>query len=149
MLYSLLLLSVISFSVCVDTNLSKIISESKRTECFNVLHSEDPDHYSRLWLVGFLKWVGYTIDEICSIIDKEACWQDYDPRMTWCQVSSVFRRNSSNGAISSHFEGVGSAPGGTLESPPYERKRPCAVRWILCRDCPDLVNHHCMWVTRK
>ncbi len=74
-----------------DADLSKVISFEKRQELYNILHSEDPDHYSRLWLVGFLKFCGYGIEEICAIIHYEACWANYDTRMTYCQVASVFR----------------------------------------------------------
>lgn len=51
-----------------DADLSKVRSFEKRQEIYNILHSEDPDHYSRLWLTGFLKFCGYGIDERCSII---------------------------------------------------------------------------------
>lgn len=74
-----------------DGDLSKVISFEKRQELYNILHSEDPDHYYRLWLVDFLKFCGYSFEEICAVIHHEACWSDYDPRMTWCQVNSVFR----------------------------------------------------------
>ncbi|GFO95879.1 uncharacterized protein ig2599ANME_0060 [groundwater metagenome] len=79
-----------------DADLSKVISFEKRQELYNILHSEDPSHYERLWLAGFLKFCGYNIEEICAIIHHEACWSDYDPRMTWCQVNSVFRSGGCN-----------------------------------------------------
>ncbi len=81
-----------------DADLSKVISFEKRQELYNILHSEDPDHYSRLWLVGFLKFCGYSIGEICAIIHHEACWANYDTRMTWCQVNSAFRSRGHDGA---------------------------------------------------
>jgi len=74
-----------------DADLLKVISFEKRQELYNILHSEDPDHYSLLWLVGFLKFCDYSIDEICAIIHHETCWVNYDTRMTYCQVASVFR----------------------------------------------------------
>ncbi len=83
-----------------DADLSKVISFEKRQELYNILHSEDPDHYSRLWLVGFLKFCGYSIEEVCAIIHHEACWSDYDPRMTWCQVASVFRSSGHDRVLS-------------------------------------------------
>ena len=76
-----------------DTDLTKVRSFEKRQELFNTLHSEDPDHYSRLHLASFLKYVGYSLEEICDIIAKEASWSDYDHNMTYCQVRSVFRDN--------------------------------------------------------
>lgn len=75
----------------VDTDLSKVRSFEKQQELFNILHSEDACHSERLYLVGFLKSVGYSLEEICAIIDKEASWADYDATMTYCQVQSVFR----------------------------------------------------------
>lgn len=83
-----------------DADLSKVISFEKRQELYNILHSEDPDHYSRLWLVGFLKFCGYSIEEICTIIHHEASWADYDDRTTWCQVNSVFRSSGHGRALS-------------------------------------------------
>jgi len=78
-------------SSSTDVDLSKVISFEKRQELFNILHSEDPDHYSRLWLTGFLKFCGYNLEEICAIIHNESCWANYDTSMTYCQVASVFR----------------------------------------------------------
>jgi hypothetical protein len=78
-------------SSSLDIDLVKIRSFEKKQEVYNILHSNDPCHYERLYLVGFLKHVGYTLEEICSIIDHEASWGDYDASMTYCQVRSVFR----------------------------------------------------------
>lgn len=74
-----------------DLELSKVRSFEKRQELFNILHSEDAGHYERLYLAGFLKFVGYSLEEICALIDKEASWKDYDRTMTYCQVRSVFK----------------------------------------------------------
>lgn len=78
-----------------DRDLSKVYSFERRQDIYNILHSEKPDHYSRLWLVGFMKFCGYSINEICSIIRYEASWANYDDRKTWCQVNSVFRSGRS------------------------------------------------------
>lgn len=86
-----------------DSDLSKVRSFDKRTELFNILHSEDADHYSRLYLVGFLKHVGYALEEICDIIHLGCLWSDYNASVTWCHVSSVFRGSGSSGDISSRF----------------------------------------------
>lgn len=75
----------------VGSQLSKVRSFEKQQDLFNILHSEHPDHYSRLYLVGFLKYVGYSLEEICNLIDKEASWEGYDRTMTFCQVRSVFK----------------------------------------------------------
>lgn len=105
-----------------DYDLSRVRSFEKKQELLNTLHSEHPDHYSRLYLVGFLKSVGYSLEEICSIIDKEASWGDYDANMTYCQVRSIFKpggKDNKEGSpfLHSPFEGVGVEvpPGGDLE----------------------------------
>jgi hypothetical protein len=75
----------------VDADFSKVRSFEKRQELENIYHSQDPSHYERLWFVGFLKYAGYTLEEICEIIAFGAAWQDYDRNTTWCQVRSIFR----------------------------------------------------------
>lgn len=133
----------------VDCELSKVRSEEKRTELFNVLHGEDPDHYSRLWMVGFLKYVGYSLDEICDIIKIECCWSDFDESMTFCQVRSLFKGRNNNIPISSQFRKEAEAAGNPFQRVSNERaRRPCAIKWVACKDCPDLLDHHCKWVTR-
>lgn len=69
--------------------LLKIRSFEKQQEILNILHSEKPDHYSRIYLVGFLHYVGYTQDDILEIIDKEAAWMGYDATKTFNQVRSI------------------------------------------------------------
>lgn len=77
-----------------DPDLSRVRADEKRQEILGVLHSEYPDHYSRLWMACFLRFVGYDEAEILDIIDKGNSWSDYDPRTTQRQVSSVFRKNA-------------------------------------------------------
>ncbi len=172
MLLPFLLLSVINISV--DSELSKIKSFEIQQKIYNILHSEDPSHYERLWMVGFLKYVGYTVEEICDIINAEASWIDYDARVTYCQVSSIFRRQYL------HKKGVGcesatrcsnyspslcdykkckgfvalssisSRSGAWVKHEDYEKlyHRPlCAIHAdIHCPSCPDNVGHKCKWV---
>jgi len=131
------LISLIVFC-SADDELSKVRSEEKRAELFNILHSEDPDHYSRLWLVGFLKFVGYSLYEVCAIIESEACWRDYDARMTWCQVKGMFNRHNNTIPISTRlWEGSDSGGKPFHERVSFERKRPCAITWTPCKGCPD------------
>lgn len=120
----------------LDCDLSKIRSFEKQQEILNILHSEDPDHYSRLYLAGFLKHIGYSLEEICSIIDKEASWEDYDANMTYCQVNSVFRGNDH---ISSQFRKAAT----TAENPLQRVFKECTIRSIHvtcyfmdCVSCP-------------
>lgn len=75
-------------------DLDKVRADEKRQDILNILHSENPDHYSRLWMVGFLRFVGYGEDEVLDIIDKGNNWKGYDKRVTQRHVSSVFRKNA-------------------------------------------------------
>jgi hypothetical protein len=77
-----------------DPDLSKVRADEKRQEILEILHSEHPDHYSRLWMVGFLRFAGYSEAEILEIIDKGNSWSDYDSIITQRHVSSVFRKNA-------------------------------------------------------
>lgn len=112
-----------------DTDITKVISFEKRQEIFNVLHSQDASHYERLWATGFLKFVGYTADEICSIIHHEACWANYDTRTTYCQVASVFR---SRGC-------------GTTSTPRDKRSTSGGIqtKCVSSTPCPDSVDGFC------
>jgi hypothetical protein len=127
----------------VDIELSKVHSFDKQAELFNVLHSEDPSHYERLWLVGFLKYAGYTIEEICAIIDKEACWGDYDATMTYNQVSSVFRLSGRSGSGGKNI----SSPSGTwLKRSEWDKrfnKALCTLHYVGCVECPDRLDSGC------
>lgn len=78
----------------VDPELSKVRADEKRQDILNVLHSVDASHYERLWMVGFLRFVGYDEVDILDIIHKGTSWADYDPKMTQRQVTSIFRRNA-------------------------------------------------------
>jgi hypothetical protein len=77
-----------------DPDLSKVRADEKRQEILDILHSEDPDHYSRLWMVGFLRFVGYDEAEVLDIIHKGNSWSGYDARTTQRHVSSIFRKNA-------------------------------------------------------
>jgi hypothetical protein len=69
--------------------LDKIISERKKEDVVSVLHAIHPSHKQRLWLVGFLDYVGYTLPDILKIIDSENRWKGYDREKTAYQASSV------------------------------------------------------------
>ena len=72
--------------------LDKIISNRKREDVLDVLHAVHPSHKQRLWLVGFLDYVGYSLPEILRIIDSENRWKGYDKEKTTYQASSVITR---------------------------------------------------------
>lgn len=69
--------------------LDNILSDRKREDVLNVLHSVHPTHKQRLWLVGFLDYVGYNLREILGIIASENRWKGYDKDKTAYQASSV------------------------------------------------------------
>jgi hypothetical protein len=107
---------------CYSTSVSsldRVRSFDKQTEVFNVLHSENACHNERLWFVGFLKFVGYSLDEICAIIAKDASWNDYEQKTTWLHVSSVFRsadrKHNGNSDVSLQFLKEGAAPENFLQ----------------------------------
>jgi hypothetical protein len=87
--------------------LFKVYSPSKRTEILDILRAPNPTHYERLWLVGFLKYIGYSYEEVLQIIELLCEWSDYNPEITAYQVRSVFkiqrnpngngRKNNGNG----------------------------------------------------
>ncbi len=122
-----------------DTELSKIRSFDKRTEIFNILHSESPSHYERLWLVGFLRFVGYSFDETCSIIHEENSWVGYDPIMTYNQVRSVFKGSRTT---TLHRKGISSPFITWFKHDEWEKrygKRLCTIHYVSCEECPDNV----------
>lgn len=121
------------------STLFKIRNFEKQQDVLNILHGEDPDHYSRLWMAGFLKYVGYSLEEICDIIDGEANWNDYDARKTWCHVQSVFQEQRSNPAISSRLWERSRSGGKPFpERVFHERiKAACAIAYTSCQNCPD------------
>jgi hypothetical protein len=120
-----------------DLDLSKLISFEKRQELYNVLHSEDPDHYSRLWFVGFMKFCGYTADEICNIIHDEAAWSDYDARMTFLQVQSIFRTGDRRSTS------AGICTGRNCSIQIEEKKCQPLVKCNSANPCPDSVGEYC------
>jgi hypothetical protein len=69
--------------------LDRILSDRKREDVLNVLYSVHPTHKQRLWLVGFLNYVGYNLWEILGIIATENHWRGYDRDKTAYQASSV------------------------------------------------------------
>lgn len=118
-----------------DVELSKVRSFHKQHELFNILHSEDPDHYSRLYLAGFLKYVGYTLKEICAIIDAEAAWTDYDAKVTWLHVRSLWKGKKA--FLDGFAEGVSGENTFTKVVSPGVPE--CSIKYTSCTDC----KHKC------
>jgi len=69
----------------------KIMPEKRYNEVIDILQKEEPTHYERLWVVGYLKWLGFGADEVMEIIDNHNNWLDYDRNITWYQICSVFK----------------------------------------------------------
>ena len=79
--------------------LHKIYSIKKQLEIFDILQAIHSTHSERLFLAGFLKYAGYSYDETFKIIDEHCQWEDYDPKVTSYQLSTIFNqlhRTSSN-----------------------------------------------------
>ncbi len=135
--FDLFLLLLCAAGPAMTLDLSRVFSFEKQRALFNVLHSKSPDHYSRLWMAGFLKHVGYTLSDICFIIDEEASWDNYDVRKTYCQVNSLFRRSGHSG---NPTKGISSPRGAWLKHSEWIKKygkRLCTIHYVRCADCPD------------
>ena len=76
----------------VPVYLNKIYSDKKAIEIQDILVAIHPTHFERLYLVGFLKHVGYSMGEVLDIIREEAHWNDYNSRLTEYQVGTVFHQ---------------------------------------------------------
>ena len=76
----------------VPLYLNKINSDKKAIECANILEAGHPVHAQRLFLAGFLKYVGYSMAEAINIIHDHCHWSDYNERSTAYQVASVFHQ---------------------------------------------------------
>jgi DNA primase large subunit len=72
--------------------LNKVVSDKKALEVAAILDACHPTHSERLWLVGFLKFCGYSMIEVLDLIREHAQWGDYNERTTAYQVGTVFRQ---------------------------------------------------------
>ena len=70
--------------------LGKVGSQRQRGKLLAVLKDIHPTHNSRLWFVGFLRYVGYTKEEVQGIIFDLNEWDDYNEEETWKQICSVY-----------------------------------------------------------
>lgn len=70
--------------------LNKINSDKKATECANIIEAGHPMHSERLWLVGFMKFCGYSMIDVLDIIHEHCQWADYDMQITAYQAGTVF-----------------------------------------------------------
>lgn len=81
----------------IGQDLSKVYSSHKQIEIFDILNGIRPTHNERIWMVSFLRYAGYSYDEVVDIIDKHCAWSDYDPQLTQYQVSTIFKRSYRKG----------------------------------------------------
>jgi len=72
--------------------LDKIYSTKKQLQMFDILEAIHPTHAERLFMSGFLEYVGYSYDETFKIIDEHCQWEDYDSSITAYQLSTVYKR---------------------------------------------------------
>lgn len=72
--------------------LNKVNSDKKALEVAAIIDACHPTHSERLWLVGFLKFCGYSMAEVLDIIREQCHWSDYNERITAQQVASVFHQ---------------------------------------------------------
>lgn len=72
--------------------LHKIQSIKKQLEIFDILQAIRPTHNERLFLSGFLKYVGYSCKETIKIIDEHCEWSDYNQDFTAYQVAKVYKQ---------------------------------------------------------
>jgi hypothetical protein len=72
--------------------LNKIWSDKKAIECAAILDAGHPTHAQRLWLVGFLKFAGYSMADVLDLIREHCEWRDYNDQITRYQVGTVFRQ---------------------------------------------------------
>lgn len=79
----------VNSSNCQDLHFVK--SEEKRQKILKILKDPDAPHNDRLWLVGFLDYIGIAVHGILSIIDQHNSWSDYDKGTTRNQVKSVLK----------------------------------------------------------
>lgn len=72
--------------------LNKVMSDQKALEISGILETCRPTHPQRLWLVGFLKFAGYQMDEVLDIIREHCHWSDYNTQITAYQVGTIYHQ---------------------------------------------------------
>jgi hypothetical protein len=69
--------------------LERIVSKGKRRQILDILQNPHPLHHRRVWLVGFLSYVGYSEMDIRIIVSGLNRWNDFNADYTNYQISSV------------------------------------------------------------
>ena len=117
----------------VPLYLNKINSDKKAMECAKILEAVRPTHYERLWLVGFLRYVSYSLSEVLEILQEHAQWADYNQNITSYQVGTVFhqkpQRTQSHSAPRARKWALTS-----LEVLKIRRQKSITISKILCEE---------------
>jgi len=74
-----------------DIPIDNVRSYQKAKEIRKILSDPNPTHNQRLYLVGFLKSVGYSEGKVWDLIRNYAKWEDFDGVKTKYQIRSVFQ----------------------------------------------------------
>ena len=69
----------------------KTMTEDRFNEITSILRKCEATHSERIWAVGFLKWIGFTAEEVMRIIDKNNQWHNYNADLSWYQICSIFK----------------------------------------------------------
>lgn len=78
-----------------EPTLFLVKSDEKRSELLGILGDADASHYQRLYLVGFLGSIGYSLEDVMTIIDHGNHWKNYSRRTTLTHVDGIFRGHRS------------------------------------------------------
>ena len=76
--------------IVIPEYLNRIKSDKKTIECGALFNLQYPTPSELLWLVKFLKFVGYSKREINEIIREHAQWSVYSVSIAKIQVEKVY-----------------------------------------------------------
>jgi hypothetical protein len=79
-----------AFRLCQRDGI-KTMTEDRLNEIKSILQKGEATHNERIWLCGYLHWIGFSAEEVMDIIDKNNQWYDFDSGMTWYQICSIFK----------------------------------------------------------
>ena len=69
----------------------KTMTDDRYTEITSILHKCEATHNERIFLTGYLKWIGFTAEEVMQIIDKNNQWHNYNAGLSWYQICSIYK----------------------------------------------------------
>ena len=71
--------------------LHKVKTETKRLELLRILNDPSANNNSRVYLVKFLNYVGYTKEDSLKIIENLNKWSDYNPQTTLRHLEALYK----------------------------------------------------------